>query len=360
MARALRLARRGQYSARPNPMVGCVIVLDGRVVGEGWHARTGEPHAEINALAEAGASARGATVYVTLEPCAHHGRTPPCSEALIAAGVARVVMATSDPFEQVAGRGAAALRSAGIEVRSGLQEDAARALNAGYFSRVKHGRPRLRLKIAASLDGATAMSSGESQWITGKEARRDVQRLRARSGAIMTGVDTVLADDPSLTVRDLAAGIEQPVRVVVDTHARMPAGAKMLSADGETRVYCTVDPERRPADRDRVTWATVPLRDAHVDLAAVLDDLGNRGINDLLVECGPRLAGALLAQDRVDELVIYQSPHIMGSEVRPMFKTPGWQRLGDRRGLDITDVRRLGADTRLTATVRKDPSTRQS
>lgn len=360
MAQALTLARRGQYSARPNPMVGCVIVAGDEVVGRGWHKQAGEAHAEINALAEAGSRAAGSTVYVTLEPCAHHGRTPPCSEALIAAGVARVVFAIGDPFAAVAGKGAAALQAAGIELRSGLLAEAARTLNAGYLSRVANGRPRVRLKIATSLDGATAMANGESQWITGPEARRDVQRLRARSGAVMTGVGTMLADDPALTVREPGLCVDQPMRVIADTHARTPVGANMFSLAGETRIYCALDHERRPENRDGVTWVTTASRDGRVNLAALLDDLGKCGINDLLVECGPTLAGALLAQGLVDELVIYQAPHIMGSNARPMFDTPSWQHMDDRQSLEITDVRRLGADTRLTARVCKSAAKRNN
>ena len=239
MARALQLAARGRYGAHPNPMVGCVIVRDGVVVGEGWHEKAGEAHAEINALRIAGNAARGATVYVSLEPCAHHGKTPPCADALAEAGVGRVVAAMEDPFANVAGRGLQRLREAGITVEVGLMQGAAESLNAGFISRVQRGRPRVRLKVAASLDGATAMNSGESQWITGSAARQDVHRLRASSGAVMTGIGTVLADDPSLNVRDVETPGRQPLRVVIDSRLRMSPEARMLELSGETLVCCT-------------------------------------------------------------------------------------------------------------------------
>ena len=353
MARALALAPRGQFSARPNPCVGCVIAADERVVGEGWHQRAGWDHAEIMALKAAGPAARGATAYVTLEPCAHHGKTPPCSQALIDAGVARVVAAMADPYEEVAGQGFAALRSAGIDTAVGLMEAAARKVIAGYLSRVERGRPRVRLKVAASLDGGTAMQNGESQWITGPEARRDVQRLRAASGAVMTGIGTVLADDPSLNVREPGLVADQPLRVILDTHLATPADAKLLAIEGQTLIYCAADAsspalEASPAEIVRLS------PDERVNLAEALQDLARRGINDLLVECGPTLGGSLLENKLLDELVIYQSPHIMGSCTRPMFDTPRWQSLDDRKKLRISDLRRLGDDTRITATLMPD------
>ena len=350
MARALQLAAQGLYTAHPNPMVGCVLVKDGEVVGEGWHARAGEDHAEIVALGAAGQRARGAVAYVSLEPCAHHGKTPPCAEALAAAGVSKVIAAMEDPFHEVSGRGLEWLRDAGIETAVGLLQDAALELNAGFVSRVTRKRPLLRLKIAASLDGAIAMQSGESQWITGPKARADVQRLRARSGAILTGIGTVLADDPSLTVRH--AGIEtggcQPLRVVLDRNRRMPSTARMLSLDGTTLV-CHASGDA--AALDGAELLEVEAGDGGLDLVAVLTELARREINDLLVEAGPTLAGRLLQQGLVDELVIYQSPHIMGSETRGMFSTPSWSALADRKTLDVRDVRRVGPDTRITARV---------
>jgi diaminohydroxyphosphoribosylaminopyrimidine deaminase/5-amino-6-(5-phosphoribosylamino)uracil reductase len=353
MARALQLAARGRYSARPNPMVGCVLVNDGAIVGEGWHERAGEPHAEINALREAGEKARGAVAYVSLEPCAHHGKTPPCAMALIEAGVSKVIAAMPDPFEEVSGRGLEMLNESGIEATAGLMQSAAEALNAGFISRVTRGRPFVRLKIAASLDGAIAMESGESQWITGPEARADVQELRARSGAIMTGIGTVMADDPSLNVRlpEFDSAGEQPLRVVLDSRMRMPRKARMLTLPGETLVCHTAGHD---ASELAGAGATVQEFGAHGDVVnvfEVLAALAEREINDVLVEAGSRLAGYLLEKDLIDELVIYQSPHIMGSNTRGMFTTPTWSALADRRTLDITDTSRVGIDTRITARI---------
>ena len=354
MARALRLAEQGKYTARPNPMVGCVIVKGDSVVGEGWHQRAGEAHAEINALQAAAHSAAGASVYATLEPCAHHGKTPPCAEALINARVARVVVAMQDPHEAVSGRGLEMLRSAGIDVETGLMATAAAALNEGFASRVTRGRPFVRLKVAASLDGAIAMNNGDSQWITGPAAREDVQRLRARSGAVMTGIGTVLADDPSLNVRsaELPESITQPLRVVLDSSLRMPLSAAMLTLPGATLVCYSGHGD--PADPSGLVAAGAEVcrcgaHDAGVDARTVLAELAKREVNDVLVEAGPALAGHLLEQQLVDELVIYQSPHIMGSETRRMFDTPTFRSLSDRLRLDIVDVRRVGDDTRITA-----------
>jgi diaminohydroxyphosphoribosylaminopyrimidine deaminase/5-amino-6-(5-phosphoribosylamino)uracil reductase len=353
MARALKLAARGQYSAHPNPMVGCVIVNEDEVVGEGWHERAGEPHAEINALTTAGGKVEGATAYVTLEPCAHHGKTPPCATALIDAGIARVVAAMQDPYPEVAGRGLQHLESAGVSIELGLMQAAAESLNAGFIARMRRGRPLVRVKVAASIDGAIAMKSGESQWITGTEAREDVQRLRARCGAVMTGIGTVLADDPSLNVRlaSLPAPDLQPLRVVLDSELRMPAGAGMLGLPGETLVCCSGKPDSTALERAGAEVRSFGEAGAKVDAAGVLEELARRGVNDVLVEAGPALTGHLLEQQLVDELVIYQAPHIMGSETRTMFETPSWQALASRKGLDITDVRRVGADTRITARV---------
>jgi diaminohydroxyphosphoribosylaminopyrimidine deaminase/5-amino-6-(5-phosphoribosylamino)uracil reductase len=353
MARALQLAARGIYTAHPNPMVGCVLVNDDVVVGEGWHQKAGEAHAEINALRAAGDKAKGASAYVTLEPCAHTGKTPPCAHALVEAGVARVVIAMQDPFREVSGRGMKILQQAGIATEVGLMQSAAESLNAGFISRVTRGRPQVRLKIAASLDGAIAMSSGESQWITGPEARHDVQTLRAQAGAIMTGIGTVLADDPSLNVR--APEIDtlglQPLRVVLDSRLRMPVTAAMLSLPGSTLVCYTGE-----HDATGLVEAGAEVRNfgAHgsvVNVFEVLAALSEREVNDVLVEAGPQLAGYLLEKDLVDELVIYQSPHIMGSNTRGMFNTPSWTALADRRTLDIRDVRRVGADTKITAKI---------
>lgn len=353
MARALRLAWRGRFSAHPNPRVGCVIVRDGVVVGEGWHEISGGPHAEVVALGESGELARGATVYVTLEPCAHQGKTPPCSDALIAAGVSKVIASMRDPFPDVSEQGFATLRAAGVDVQVGLMENDARSQNEGYLSRIERGRPFLRLKLAASLDGGTAMASGESRWLSGAQARADVQRLRAASGAIMTGIGTLLDDDPSLNVREPGLSRHPPLRVILDTRLRTPRTAKMLGLDGETIIYCGHDDGSdalRTAGAEIVeTMVTGTDSGGRISPVAVLEDLAERGVNDVLAECGPTLAGSLLDAGLVDELVIYQTPHIMGSETRPMFDTPKWQTLGNRLSLRILDVRTVGNDSRITA-----------
>lgn len=351
MARAMRLAERGRYRAHPNPMVGCVLARDGDIVGEGWHAVAGEAHAEVNALEAAGDQARGATAYVTLEPCAHHGKTPPCANALVAAGIAEVVMAMLDPYPAVRGRGRAILDAAGIATRVGLMQQAAVDLNRGFLSRVERGRPWLTLKVASSLDGATAMRDGESQWITGPEARADVQRLRAASGAVMTGIGTVLADDPSLTVRDASidTGGRQPLRAVLDTSLRMPVEASMLAMPGTTLLYCGDDSARETLVSRGAEVVRTDSAGGRVEPVAVLEDLASREINTVLVEAGPVLCGSLIRAKLVDELVIYQAPHIMGSETRRLFETPAWTRLADRQGLRIVEVRQIGGDLRITA-----------
>jgi diaminohydroxyphosphoribosylaminopyrimidine deaminase/5-amino-6-(5-phosphoribosylamino)uracil reductase len=351
MARALVLARRGRFSAHPNPRVGCVLVRDGEIVGEGWHRKAGEAHAEVLAIEDAGGSARGATAYVTLEPCAHHGKTAPCTEALIDAGVTAVVVAMQDPFHEVDGDGLGALEAAGIPVRTGLMSEEATRLNEGFISRVKRNRPFVRLKSAASLDGCAAMASGESQWITGPEARADVQRLRASSGAVLTGIGTVVADDPSLNVRHEALVVDgmQPLRAIVDNRLRIPLSARMLQLPGKTAIFCTDDGNRAALEAAGASIYRVSEHDGRVNLAEVLTRLAELGINDVLVEAGHTLAGSFVVSGLVDELVIYQSPHIMGSETQGMFETPVWQQMNQRVQLDITDVRRVGADTRITA-----------
>ena len=352
MARALRLAERGRYTAHPNPVVGCVLVRDGAVVGEGFHAQTGEAHAEVNALQAAGDAAQGSVAYMTLEPCSHHGRTPPCAEALVKAGVRKVIVAMQDPNRDVSGRGFRILVDAGVEVQTGLMQSAAAALNRGFLKRVTEQRPLVRLKLAASIDGAIAMASGESQWITGPEARADVQRLRARSGAIMTGIGTVLSDDPSLNVRvtDIETGGLQPIRVVLDSRLRMPLAAGMLALPGTTLVCCTGDANGKALRDTNAEVKSFPSVDGRVDADAVLGELAVRGVNEVLVEAGAALAGDLLEKDLVDELVIYQAPHIMGSQTMRLVNTPSWNSLTDRLALTITDVRRIGGDTRITAT----------
>ena len=353
MARALQLAARGRYTAHPNPMVGCVLAANDQVVGEGWHEAAGDAHAEINALRAAGDRARGATAYVTLEPCAHHGKTPPCADALVEAGVAQVIAAMQDPFEEVRGRGLARLEGAGIATAVGLMEATAAELNRGFISRVTRDRPFVRLKIAASIDGAIAMESGESQWITGPAARNDVQELRARSGAIMTGIGTVLADDPSLNVRSpgIDTGGRQPLRVILDSSLRTPPAARLLSLPGETLVCCLRDDGASALREAGAEVIEFGADGDSIDVRAVLTELAKRGVNDVLVEAGPGVAGYLLDNGLVDELVIYQSPHIMGSSTRAMFRTPSWTALADRRALDIVDVRRVGVDTRITARI---------
>ena len=349
MARALELAQRGLYSARPNPMVGCVIEREGQVVGEGWHERAGEPHAEVLALREAGDRARGATAYVTLEPCAHHGRTPPCADALVEAGVARVVAAMRDPFPRVDGAGFARLQAAGIEVASGLLEAQARELNRGFLSRVERGRPWLRLKCAASLDGRVALANGESRWITGEAARRDVHALRARSCAMLTGIGTVLRDDPQLTVRHVPCS-RQPRRVVIDSRLELPPGARILAGEPPLVLTVSEDRARRQALEARgAEVVTVPAEGAKTDLAAVARLLAERGFNEVTVETGAKLNGALLRAGVVDEIVLYLAPLLMGDAAQGLFALPGFEALGEAPRLRWIDRRVVGADLRLTA-----------
>lgn len=350
MARALQLAQRGLYTTDPNPRVGCVIVREGRVVGEGWHLRAGEPHAEVHALAAAGQQARGATAYVSLEPCCHHGRTPPCSEALIKAGIARVVAAMPDPNPRVARQGIAALERAGIRVDIGLLQTESERLNHGFISRMTRGRPYLCVKLAASLDGRTALANGESQWITGQAARADVQRLRARSSAILTGIGTVLADNPSLTVRDLDIG-RQPLRVVLDPQLRMRPEARMLGLPGKTLVIADEDHAGHGAAL-RAAGAEViglPVSSEYIDLRRLLEELAKREVNEVLVEAGATLCGELLRAGLVDELVLYLAPHLLGSSARGLFNIPALASMNDKIALDIQDVRAIGKDWRITA-----------
>ncbi|MGC1548805.1 MAG: bifunctional diaminohydroxyphosphoribosylaminopyrimidine deaminase/5-amino-6-(5-phosphoribosylamino)uracil reductase RibD [Rhodanobacter sp.] len=344
MAHALRLAERGLYTTQPNPRVGCVVAHGETVVGEGWHQRAGEPHAEVFALRAAGDQARGATAYVTLEPCAHHGRTPPCADALIAAGVARVVIAVEDPFPQVDGRGIGKLRAAGITVESGLMRDAARELNIGFFSRIERNRPWVRVKLAMSLDGRTALANGESKWITGEAARQDVQRWRARSSAILTGSSTVLADNPHLTVR-LPEGeaFAPPLRVVLDRHLRTPAGSHILDASAPTLLLHASAADSRfvHAQHARVTEQGNAL-----DLKAALNLLAERGCNEVHVEAGPTLCGALFAVGLVDELLLYIAPVLLGDAARPLMHLPSLTDMAERWSLRAVEQRQLGNDWR--------------
>jgi diaminohydroxyphosphoribosylaminopyrimidine deaminase/5-amino-6-(5-phosphoribosylamino)uracil reductase len=380
MAHALRLAGRGLYTTQPNPRVGCVIAHGDEVVGTGWHQRAGEPHAEVFALREAGGRARGATAYVTLEPCAHHGRTPPCADALVAAGVARVVIAAEDPFPQVAGRGIGKLRAAGIAVDAGLLRDEARELNIGFFSRIERGRPFVRVKLAMSLDGRTALANGASKWITGAAARADVQRWRARSSAILTGSGTVLADDPRLTVRlgegpprlvlgtppsfqrklessasdasadeSLTVGEapRSPLRVILDRRLRTPSGSHVLDGSVPTLLLhgsVAITTDERFAHVER---AVVAEHDGMLDLPAALALLAERGCNELHVEAGPTLCGALFAQGLADELLLYVAPVLLGDAARPLLRLPALDDMADRWRLRVVEQRSVGPDWRL-------------
>ncbi len=360
MSEALRQARQGLYTTQPNPRVGCVIVKDGVVVGEGFHARAGGPHAEIVALKQAGYRAYGATVYVTLEPCAHHGRTPPCANELVIAGVQRVVAATLDANPLVAGKGMKILEAAGIETRVGVLEEEARALNAGFLRRVASGEngglPFVRVKVAASLDGRTGMANGESKWITGPDARRDVQKFRARSSAIISGIGTVLADDPALTVRpdewsDWHYGeVQAPWRVILDSDFRTPVNARLFSAKGRIIIVGTHSPlDRQTAlsDAGAEIWV-LPKKADGVDLQVLLKKLGEAGANEVLVEAGATVSGAFARAGLVDEYVFYLAPVLLGSTAKPLLDWP-LASMRDQRKLLITDTRMVGSDIRLLA-----------
>ncbi|AUL99406.1 riboflavin biosynthesis protein RibD [Rhodocyclaceae bacterium] len=349
MARALALAERGLETTTPNPRVGCVLAKEGKIVGEGWHARAGEAHAEVHALRAAGEHARGATAYVTLEPCAHHGRTPPCADALIAAGVTRVVAAMQDPNPQVAGQGLARLRAAGIDTAVGLLQVQAYELNIGFVSRMTRGRPWLRLKTASSLDGKTALNNGISQWITDEAARHDGHRWRARACAVLTGIGTVRADDPQLTVRTASAG-RQPLRVLVDARLEVSTQARIL-ADGHCLIAtATNDATKAAALRQRgVELLYLPDRHGKVDLPALLYELGRRGLNEVHVEAGRGLNGALLRAGCVDELLIYLAPTLLGEAAQGLFRLPELSALEDAIRLRIVDLRLVGGDLRLLA-----------
>ena len=346
MTRALRLAERGAYTTRPNPMVGCVIAQGDDIVGEGFHAKAGEPHAEVFALQAAGERARGATAYVTLEPCAHVGKTGPCADALIAAGVSRVVSAMRDPFPQVDGAGFEKLTAAGITVESGLMEAQARTHNRGWLSRIERERPWLRVKLATSLDGRSALASGESKWISGEASRQDVQRWRARAGAILTGAGTVLIDDPSLTVRlaDDTAFVP-PMRVVLDPGLATVARGRVREGDAPT-LYIHAPDAKPPRAIDAQT-ASAPVHDGRFDLAAVLKLLAAREINEVQVEAGATLAGAFLSAGLVDEILLYVAPVLLGDRARPLFDGLHIDEMTQRLHLDIVESRRIGNDVRL-------------
>jgi diaminohydroxyphosphoribosylaminopyrimidine deaminase/5-amino-6-(5-phosphoribosylamino)uracil reductase len=365
MTHALRLAEHGLFTTDPNPRVGCVVVRDGEIVGEGWHCRAGEEHAEVHALRQAGDRARGAVVYVTLEPCCHHGRTPPCADALIAAGVARVVAAMEDPNPRVAGKGLEQLRHADIRVEAEVLQREAENLNPGFVQRMRRGVPWVRCKMAMSLDGRTALANGESRWITGAAARRDVQYWRARSSAVMTGIGTVLADDPALTVRLEAplaaryacgAEIRQPLRVVLDSRLRLPADARILRQPGRTRIFAVAAEDPATAVALNAAGAGIDYVPSAsggegVDLKAVLRCLAREGVNELWVEAGPTLCGALLQAGLIDELILYVAPLLMGDAARGLFHLPMFANMADCLALDIADIRAVGNDWRISARV---------
>ncbi len=355
MAQALRLAEKGIFTTRPNPAVGCVVVQQGVVVGEGWHQQAGTPHAEVHALRMAGNAACGATAYVTLEPCSHYGRTPPCALALVTAGVSRVVCAMQDPNPLVAGKGLALLAAAGIQVSVGVMEEAARTLNQGFLSRMEKQRPFVRIKLATSLDGRTALANGKSQWITGDAARADVQRLRARSGAIITGIATVLADDPALTVRLIGYEQAQPLRVVLDSQLRVPLTAKILQQAGKTRIVTLAATRARQAEKvsalEALGVSVIALsatEQQRIDLNDLLHYLTNTyHINDLLVEAGATLAGAFVEAGLVDELWWYQSFTLMGQNARAAILTPHFTDMTQLAHWQLKDQRMIGQDQRL-------------
>ncbi|BFM13336.1 bifunctional diaminohydroxyphosphoribosylaminopyrimidine deaminase/5-amino-6-(5-phosphoribosylamino)uracil reductase RibD [Simiduia litorea] len=365
MARAIQLAERGRYTTQPNPRVGCVLVAEresgSEIVAEGWHEKAGSGHAEVNALAALaaqGMSGQGLTAYVTLEPCNHQGRTGPCSQALVDAGIARLVYGMQDPNPKVAGSGLTRLLSAGIEVVGPVMEAQVRALNPGFIKRMELGLPWVRVKLAMSLDGRTAMASGESQWITGTEARADVQRLRAASCAIVTGIDTVLHDDAALTVRakdlglaaDLAAkaAARQPLRVVLDRRNRMPQSSRLLSAGGEVLLVQNNPQDYAGSAVPVQSWALPMQQSDGLDLKLLLEELVRRECNEVLVEAGSRLAGSFMAAGLVDELIVYMAPTIMGSSARPLLQLP-LDQMAEQRKLDIVDIRAVGSDWRITA-----------
>ena len=347
LAEAIELAKRGLYTTAPNPRVGCVIVRGGQVLGRGWHQWAGEDHAEIRALKDAGGDAAGATAYVSLEPCSIQGRTPPCTDALTAAGVKRVVVGALDPDPRVNGNGLRQLEAAGFQVDLANHEDA-EALNLGHRQRMAHARPWVRVKMAASLDGRTAMASGESQWITGPEARRDVQHWRARSCAVITGIGTLLADDPRLNVRERRFAsdgkLRQPLRVIVDSKLRSPAGAQIFEPPGEALIAHAGSPAATHPNAE-----CIPCGDGQVDLGRLLTELADRECNEVLVEAGPSLAGAFLKSGLCDELILYLAPKFLGADARPLLDLP-FERLEQALAGEIAEVERFGPDLRLRLT----------
>ncbi|WP_340610981.1 bifunctional diaminohydroxyphosphoribosylaminopyrimidine deaminase/5-amino-6-(5-phosphoribosylamino)uracil reductase RibD [Xenorhabdus bharatensis] len=367
MSRALELAYQGRFTTSPNPNVGCVIVKDDQIVGEGFHLRAGEPHAEVHALRMAGEKAQGATAYVTLEPCSHHGKTPPCSDALIAAGISRVVVAMQDPNPQVAGRGLYKLQQAGISVEHGVMMEQAEMLNKGFLKRMRTGFPYLQLKLGASLDGRTALASGESKWITSPAARQDVQKLRAQCSAILSSSATVLADDPSLTVRwnELDAetqaaypqeSLRQPVRIIVDSKNRVTPQHQVVQQTGQCWLaHANIEgsDSADSADKNEQQWPDniekilLPVHGTGVDLVLLMMQLGKRQVNSVWAECGPTLAGALLSLGLVDELILYIAPKVLGNTARGLFAIPELQKLSDAPEFTLIDVKQIGPDVRL-------------
>ncbi|MGZ4975625.1 MAG: bifunctional diaminohydroxyphosphoribosylaminopyrimidine deaminase/5-amino-6-(5-phosphoribosylamino)uracil reductase RibD [Methylobacter sp.] len=348
MARAINLAKKGRYTTNPNPRVGCVLVRDDVVIGEGWHVKAGQGHAEVEALKNT-PDAKGATAYVTLEPCSHQGRTPPCCDALIKAGVSRVVAAMQDPNPQVSGRGLERLKAAGIKVVCDILHEDAQALNRGFIKRMTVNRPFVRSKLAMSLDGRTAMASGESKWITSDKSRADVQRLRAESSAILTGINTVLADNPALNAR-VDGDVLQPIRVVLDTHLNMPVSAQMAKLSGRSLILTCAEDQKKQQALQQAGFEVYPLasKNGRLDLHAVMDFLAGQQINELLVEAGSVLNGALLDEGLVDEVIIYMAPCILGDQGRGLFKLPGLQQMADKKQLKLRNVRQVGPDLRLT------------
>ena len=353
MASAMRYARRGVYNTSPNPNVGCVIVKDDQEIAFGWHHKAGEAHAEINALNRAGDQAKGATAFVTLEPCSHQGKTGPCADALIEAGISTVYVAMQDPNPLVAGKGIQRLRDAGIEVKVGLLESRARQLNEGFIKRMEGGFPFVRVKMAMSLDGRTAMASGDSKWVTGADARMDVQRMRARSSAILTGIGTVLADDPSLNVRlqadelGVQKEVRQPLRVILDTEGRLSADAKLLNLEGQV-LLLTAD-KSKLFEHPNLLVEEVALKQGKLDLHEVMQILAKHEVNDIHVEAGSVLCGALLSENLVDEIVIYMASHLMGDDAQGLFSLPAIKNMQERINLKIEDIRAVGDDWRITA-----------
>lgn len=352
MARALQLAARGLFTTDPNPRVGCVIVKDNELVGEGWHQRAGEGHAEVNAIKQAGEAAVGADCYVTLEPCSHFGRTPPCADLLVQSGVKRVFVAMKDPNPVVSGRGIKRLQDAGIEVTVGVLEQQAEELNLGFCKRMRTGMPYVRAKLAMSLDGRTAMSSGESKWITGPAARQDVQQLRARSSAILSGMGTVLADDPAFTVRPegdwypTKQAVRQPLRVIVSRQSSIPESAQLLQGAENVLLFTTA----QKSDNQNFDVIEIPAKQGQIDLPAMMTELANREVNEVMVEAGSILNGALLKAGLIDEMIIYMAPKLMGDSAKGLFHLPELQAMAQNIDLTITDIRAVGTDWRITAT----------